>query len=151
MYKPIPYHIAAVAVYACILVVIILAFVYGLRARAYVKRETVTALSRGFSPLDVQRIFIGKTYPRRLTRALIVHWAQMGYIRVEQISRYTVKLVCLKRPPVHNDEEAVFFDRGTYVRERDLFNAIFKRQGDQVTVNVNRPLVSLQTVKSINA
>lgn len=150
MYKPIPYHIAAVGVYACILVVIILAFIYGLRARAYVKKQTITALSRGFSPLDVQRIFIGKTYPRRLTRALIVHWAQMGYIRVEQISRYTVKLVCLKRPPVHNHEEAVFFDRGTYVRERDVFNGVFARHGSAVTVNLNKPLISKAKVNSIN-
>ncbi len=150
MYKPIPYHIAAVSVYACILTLVILAVIYGLRARAYVKRETVTALPRGFSPLDVQRIFICKNYPRRLTRALIVHWAQSGYIRVEQISRYTVKLVCLKRPPVHNDDEAVFFDRGTYVRERDIFNAVFARHGSAVTVNLLKPLVSKTKIISIN-
>ena len=85
MYLPVPYHVAVVAVYACILTICILALVFGLRARVYVKREKVTALPRGFSPLDVQRIFIGKTYPRRLTRALIVHWAQQGYIRVTYI------------------------------------------------------------------
>ena len=150
MYKPIPYHICAVAVYACILVLCILAVIYGLRARAYVKKEKVTALPRGFSPLDVQRVFIGKTYPRRLTRALIVHWAQMGYIRVEQLSRYTVRLVCLNKPPVHSDKDAAFFDRGTYVRERDIFNALFARQGEQIVVNIYKPLIPKEKVKNIN-
>lgn len=150
MYKPIPYHIVAVAVYACILTICILAIVYGLRTRAYVKREKITALPRGFSPLDVQRIFIGKTYPRRLTRALIVHWAQMGYIMVEHISRYKVNLVCLDKPSVHSSKKAVFFDRGTYVRERDIFNALFPRQSVAVTVNLLKPLIPKAKVKSIN-
>ena len=150
MYEPIPYHICAVAVYACILTIIILAIIYGLRTRAYVKRERVTALARGFSPLDVQRIFIGKTYPRRLTRALIVHWAQMGYIRVEYLSRYRVRLVCTKKPPVHSNNNAVFFDRGTYVRERDIFDALFVRQDTAIIVNILKPLIPKSKVKSIN-
>lgn len=136
--------------YACILTILILAFVYGFRARANVKREKITALSRGFSPLDVQRIFIGKTYPRKLTRALIVHWAQLGYIRVTYVSRYRVKLTCRKMLPAHNDEEAVFFDRGTYVRERDVFNRLFKRQGAEITVSLNKPLITSYQAKSIN-
>lgn len=74
------YYVFAGLIYACILAIILLALVFGLRARRNVKHEKVTELAKGFSPLDVQRIFIGKTYPRRLTRALIVHWAQMGYI-----------------------------------------------------------------------
>ncbi|MDE6868508.1 MAG: DUF2207 domain-containing protein [Clostridia bacterium] len=151
MYKPIPYHIIAIAVYACILAVCILALVFGLRAKRYVKKEKITALPRGFSPLDVQRIFIGKTYPRRLTRALIVHWAQTGYIRVEYVGRYRVRLVCLKMMPVHNSEDAAFFDRGTYVRERDIFRRVFDRIGMSVTVNINRPLITKEQVKSINS
>ncbi len=152
MYKPIPYHIVAVAVYACILTICILTIVYGLRTRAYVKREKITALPRGFSPLDVQRIFIGKTYPRRLTRALIVHWAQLGYIRVEYVSRYKVKLVCLKKPTAHSSKNAVFFDRGTYMHERDIFNSLFtpQRRGE-ITVNILMPLVSRDKVKCIKS
>ena len=150
MYLPVPYHVAVVAVYACILTICILALVFGLRARVYVKREKVTALPRGFSPLDVQRIFIGKTYPRRLTRALIVHWAQQGYIRVTYIKGCRVKLTCRRIPPEHNGEKAVFFDRGTYVRERDLFKKVFKRQGAEITVNINRPLIRRKEAKAIN-
>ncbi|MDE7454059.1 MAG: DUF2207 domain-containing protein [Clostridia bacterium] len=150
MYKPVLYHATAVAVYACILVICILAIIYGVRTRAYVKRQRVTALSRGFSPLDVQRIFIGKTFPRKLTRALIVHWAQMGYIRVEYVSRNRVKLVCRKRPPDHAKDTAVFFDRGTYVRERDVFNGVFARHGSAVVVNINKPLIKKEKVKSVN-
>lgn len=150
MYLPVPYHVAVVAVYACILTICILALVFGLRARVYVKREKVTALPRGFSPLDVQRICIGKTYPRRLTRALIVHWAQQGYIRVTYIKGCRVKLTCRRIPPEHNGEKAVFFDRGTYVRERDLFKKVFKRQGAEITVNINRPLIRRKEAKAIN-
>lgn len=150
MYEPVLYNIAAVAVYACILVICILATVFGLRARAYVKREKVTELPRGFSPLDVQRIFIGKTYPRKLTRALLVHWAQMGYIRVTYVSANKVKVTCLRKPLTHSGKKAVFFDRGTYVRERDLFNELFKRQGFETIVNLNRPLISRSEVKRIN-
>ena len=150
MYEPILYHVFAVGVYACIFVICILALVYGLRARANVKKEKVTALPRGFSPLDVQRIFIGKTYPRKLTRALLVHWAQMGYIRITYVSANTVKVTCLRKPLTHSDKNAEFFDRGTYVRERDLFNELFKRQGFQTDVKLNRPLISRSEVKRIN-
>ena len=151
MYKPVPYHIAAAGVYGCIVILCALALYYGLRAKRNVKKEKVTALARGFSPLDIQRIFIGKTYPRKLTRALIVHWAQLGYLRVEYVSKYRVKLVCLRKPPEHNEEKAVFFDRGTYVRERDLFNEIFSRQGEAKTVNILKALFKRDDVRSINA
>lgn len=144
------YYIAAGASYACIVVICILALVYGLRARAYVKHEKITALPRGFSPLDVQRIFIGKTYPRKLTRALIVHWAQLGYIRVAQVGRNTVRLKLINTPPYHTHKDAAFFDRGTYVRERDLFTELFGDGGAEITVNVKKPLFTRKTVKKIN-
>ena len=150
MYEPIPYHITAVVVYACILTIIILALIYGRRARRNVKREKVTALPRGFSPLDVQRIFIGKTYPRKLTRALIVHWAQLGYIRVTQVSKHLVRLMCIKKPPTHSNEKAVFLDRGTYVRERDIFIKLFPKDGAEKTVNINKPLISRDQANFIN-
>lgn len=143
------YYIFAGLIYACILAILLLALIFGLRARRCVKHEEVTALARGFSPMDVQRIFIGKTYPRRLTRALIVHWAQMGYIRVKHIDKTHVRLIRVKRLPKHDDEKAIFFDRGTYVRERTLFNSLFFKQ--EVVVNINRPMFKKNKVKSVNA
>ena len=44
MYVPVPYHIAAAAIYACILLILALSLYYGRRARRNVKREKVTAL-----------------------------------------------------------------------------------------------------------
>ena len=69
----------AIIIYAMVATVLVLAVIFGRRARRNVKNERVTKMPNGFSPLDVQRIFIGKTYPRRLTAALITHWAQMGH------------------------------------------------------------------------
>ncbi len=129
------YIIAMTGVYGCALIICVLALVFGLRARANVKRQKVTSLAAGFSPLDIQRIFIGKTYPRKLTRALIVHWAQMGYIRVEYVDRRHVNLIKIKSPAAHSDKDAVFYDRGTYVRERDLFGFVF-RNANSKTVNI---------------
>ncbi|MDE6104206.1 MAG: DUF2207 domain-containing protein [Clostridia bacterium] len=143
------YYFFAGGVYACILAILLLALIYGRRARRNVKREKITCLSAGFSPLDVQRIFIGKTYPRRLTRALIVHWAQMGYISVEQLDRNRVKLFKLKHMPKHRSEDAVFFDRGTYVREWKLFDKLFSYTHVQI-VKLNKPLFSRDDVKEIN-
>ena len=150
MYIPVPYHIAGGCIYACLLILCILALFYGFRARRNVKKEKITSLPRGFSPLDIQRIFIGKTYPGKLTRALIVHWARLGYIRVKYVSRYKVKLVRLKFPPAHDNEKAVFFDRGTYVRERDIFCELFARKGAAITVNLNKPLITSALAKSID-
>ena len=43
------------------------------------------------------------------------------------IKRNRVTLTCRRIPPAHNDVKAVYFDRGTYVRERELFKHIFRR------------------------
>lgn len=145
------YYFFAGLVYACILAILLLALIYGRRARRNVKRETVIALEDGFSPLDVQRIFIGKTYPRRLTRALIVHWAQMGYIRVKHIDRTHVCLILIKKISNHDAKSAVFFDRGTYVRERDLFNRVFPPKVTEKIVNINLPLFKRSAIKEINS
>ena len=144
------YYIFAGLIYTCILAILLLALIFGLRARRNVKPQTVTALASGFSPLDVQRIFIGKTYPRRLTRALIVYWAQMGYIRVKHIDKTHVRLTLRNKPPTHSSKDAVFFDRGTYVRERDLFNRLFGKENAKV-VSINRPLFTRGEVKRINS
>ena len=96
------YYVISGLIYACIIAIILLALIFGLRAKTYVKREKITSLAKGFSPLDVQRIFLGKTYPRKLTRALIVHWAQMGYIRVKYIDKTYVRLTLVKNPPTHS-------------------------------------------------
>lgn len=149
MFKPVLYYVTAGAVYACIFIICILALIYGLRARANVKQEKITALPRGFSPMDVQRIFIGKSYPRRLTRALIVHWAQLGYVRVRAVNRFLVRLTCVKVPPDHRNGDAVFYDRGTYVRERDVFRTLMSKSGAEVTVNIYKPLITRTRAKNI--
>jgi len=144
------YIIAMTGVYGCALIICVLALVFGLRARANVKRQKVTSLAAGFSPLDIQRIFIGKTYPRRLTRALIVHWAQMGYIRVEYVDRRHVNLIKIKSPAVHSDKDAVFYDRGTYVRERDFFGVLFGKANEK-TVDIYKPLFTHNVVNSLHS
>ena len=51
------YYVISGLIYACIIAIILLALIFGLRAKTYVKREKITSLAKGFSPLDVQRIF----------------------------------------------------------------------------------------------
>ena len=145
------YYIFVGLVYACILAILLLALIFGRRARRNVKKEKITALEDGFSPLDVQRIFIGKTYPRRLTKALIVHWAQMGYIRVKHLNRTHVLLMLVRKPSTDESKHAIFFDRGTYVRERDLFNIVFTPKLREKRVNINLPLFKKSAIKEINS
>lgn len=146
----ITYYGFAAGIYGCVVAILVLALVFGLRARRNVKKETVTKMPKGFSPLDVQRIFIGKTYPRRLTAALITHWAQMGYIKVKYVSKHTVQLRKVKKMPAHNHDKAVFFDRGTYVREYELFNEVMRKAADGKPINIHLPLVSKLTATEIN-
>lgn len=143
------YYIFAGLVYGCIAAVAGLAVFFGCRAMRNVKREQVRELKKGFSPLDVQRIFIGKTYPSRLTRAMIVHWAERGLISVEYVDAQRVTLVKKTTMPDHDSPKAVFFDRGTYVRERRLFNKVFGIK-KSVTVNITRPLVKKKDWDEIN-
>ncbi|MDE6504829.1 MAG: DUF2207 domain-containing protein [Clostridia bacterium] len=136
----------AAGAYGCIFAVLVLALIFGPRARRNVKRQKITELPKGLSPLDIQRIFIGKTSPQKLTRALLVWWAQNGYIRIEQVGRYKVRVKKLKGMPYHNDG-AEFFDRGTYVRERYLFGILEHKilRGD--TINLLKPLFTKEAVK----
>lgn len=145
------YYIFVGLVYACILAILLLALIFGRRARRNVKKERITSLEEGFSPLDVQRIFIGKTYPRRLTKALIVHWAQMGYIRVKYVNKTHVRLILVRKPSTDESKRAIFFDRGTYVRERDLFNRVFTPKLREKIVNINLPLFKKSAVKEVNS
>ena len=140
----------AAGVYACVVAILMLALIFGRRARRNVKKERVTKMPKGFSPLDVQRIFIGKTYPRRLTCALITHWAQMGYIRVKYLSPLTVRIIKVKDMPKHDSEDAVFFDRGTYVRECALFNMVMSNTAGGRPIKVYKPLISRQEAKSLS-
>ena len=144
------YNGFAAGIYGCVAVILILALVFGLRAKRNVKKEVVTKMPDGFSPLDVQRIFIGKTYPRRLTSALITHWAQMGYIKVKYLSKHTVRVTKIKDMPMHFDKDAVFFDRGTYVRERELFKAAMKKAAGGKPINIHAPLFKKETVTNIS-
>lgn len=144
------YNGFAAGIYGCVAVILLLALVFGLRAKRNVKKEVVTKMPKGFSPLDVQRIFIGKTYPRRLTSALITHWAQMGYIKVKYLSKHTVRLTKVKDMPMHFEKDAVFFDRGTYVRERELFKAAMKKAAGGKPINIHMPLVTKETAKNIS-
>lgn len=142
------YCIFAACVYGIIAAIFLLALIFGRRARRNVKKETVSRLPDGFSPLDVQRIFIGKTYPRKITRALITHWAERGYIKVKFVDRTHVRIIKKKDMPVHDSADAVFFDRGTYVRERDLFNILIRKTMSGKTVNLNRPMFTKSDVAS---
>lgn len=130
------YYVFAAFVYGCIAAICLLALYYGLRARRNVKKERVTRLPDGLSPLDVQRIFIGKTFPQRLTRALLAYWAKCGYIRIKYVSKYKVRVTRLKSMPMHTSGKAVFYDRGSYVRERTLFESLMRsnyvKRGDPI-------------------
>ena len=141
------YVIAAALSWGCILTVLVFDVVFGLRARFRVKRERVTSLPEGFSPLDYQRVMKGKTRPDRLTRALIVWWAQKGYIEVEYKTAWSVKVKKVKDMPPH--EEAQFYDRGTYVRERTIFNFVFDNKKPKV-IKLNRPLITRKNAEEIN-
>lgn len=144
------YYAVIACVYGCIATIIVLAVIYGSRARRNVKNESVTKLPDGFSPLDVKRIFIGKTYPRRLTRALIAHWAQCGYITVKYASRFKVTIRKIKNMPPHFSDDAVFFDRGTYVRERDLFMLMTEKAARGESINLLKPLFTKAEVNTVN-
>lgn len=146
------YVIAAAISFGCILTVLIFDLAFGLRALYRVKREKVYTLPKGFSPLDYQRIVKGKTRPHRLTRALLTWWAQRGYIKIGGIGHNTVRVWKLKNMPAH-DDGAEFFDRGTYVREREIFNHVFSDvalNGGFKDFNLNAPLVSKNNGDRIN-
>ena len=68
-FSPALYYAFVAAVCGIIAVIFAFVLIFGLRAKRNVKREKITRMPDGFSPLDVKRIFIGKTYPQRLTRA----------------------------------------------------------------------------------
>lgn len=147
--REIVYILFAAGAYGCIFTVLVLALIFGPRALRNVKRRKITALPQGLSPLDVQRIFIGKTYPRKLTRALLVWWAQCGYIEIEQISKYKVRVRKLRGMPWHSDG-AVFFDRGTYVREKELFGILEYAMIRGDIINILKPLLSKGAVEKLN-
>lgn len=145
------YVIAAVISWGCILTVLVFDIAFGLRARFRVKKERVTELPKGFSPLDYQRVMKGKTRPDRLTRALLVWWAQRGYIRIGELDGRTVRVWKLKNMPPHT--EAEFYDRGTYVRERKIFNHVFSdvnTSGGYKDIKINAPLLSRSAAASVN-
>ena len=145
------YVIAAAISFGCILTVLVFDVAFGCRALFHVKRERVTELPKGFSPLDYQRVIKGKTRPDRLTRALLVWWAQRGYIRMQGLTRYQVRVWKLQNMPPH--EEAEFYDRGTYVREREIFDHIFsdvKLDTGFKDVNINAPLISRKSAEAVN-
>lgn len=144
------YYVFAGLVYGLIATVFVLALYFGLRARRYVKNERVTALPDGLSPLDVQRIFMGKTYPNRLTKALLAYWAKRGYIKLKYLSKNTVRVIKLADMPTHSNKDAVFFDRGTYVRERDLFHRMLKNTENGKPVNLSKPLFTHAEISRIN-
>lgn len=145
------YVIAAAISWGCILTVLVFDIVFGLRARFRVKKERVTELPKGFSPLDYQRVMKGKTRPDRLTRALLVWWAQKGYIKIGGLTRNTVRVWKLQNMPAHTKAE--FYDRGTYVREREIFNHVFSDvalNSGFKDININAPLVSRKSGEAIN-
>ncbi|MDE6411769.1 MAG: hypothetical protein K2L02_04450 [Clostridia bacterium] len=145
------YVIAAGISWGCILTVLLFDIIFGLRARFRVKKERVTALPKGFSPLDYQRIMKGKTRPERMTRALLVWWAQKGYIKIGQLKDNVVRVWKLKNMPPHHKAE--FYDRGTYVREHKIFNHIFSDVALETgfkDINITVPLLSRKSAQAIN-
>ena len=145
------YVIAAAISWGCILTVLLFDIVFGLRARYRVKKERITTLPNGFSPLDYQRVMKGKTRPDHLTRALLVWWAQKGYIKIGEQSNNTVRVWKIKNMPSH--EEAQFFDRGTYVREQKIFNHVFydvALNSGYKDIRIDAPLISRKSGEAIN-
>lgn len=145
------YIIAAAISFGCIAVVLVFDVAFGCRALFHVKRERVSELPKGFSPLDYQRVIKGKTRPDQLTRALLVWWAERGYIKLAGLNRNTVRVWKLKNMPPH--EEAEFYDRGTYVRERKIFDHIFsdvRLNTGFKDVKINMPLLSRKSAENIN-
>ncbi len=153
------YVIAAAIAFGCIGAVLVFDVAFGCRALFHVKRKFVNELPKGFSPLDYQRVMKGKTRPQALTRALLVWWAQRGYIEIEGRAKNTVRVRQLKEMPPH--KEAEFYDRGTYVREREIFNYIFARDnmknysGRDIKsgyrdININAPLITRKSAESVN-
>lgn len=145
------YVIAAAISWGCIGTVLIFDIVFGLRGFFHVKREHITELPKGFSPLDYQRVMRAKTSPHRLTRALLVWWAQKGYIRIEGLTGATVRVWKLKNMPPH--EKAEFYDRGTYVREKEIFDYVFSGVNLNTgfkDINLNRALVGRKSGEAIN-
>lgn len=146
------YFVFAGSVYGCIALVLFLALFFGLRARRNVKNERVTALPNGLSPLDVQRIFIGKTYPQRITKALLAHWAKLGYVKLKYIDKNHVRVIKLKNMPPHTAKGAPFFDRGTYVREHRIFSR-FTNRSDVCSgkpISLSKPLITRGEAARIN-
>lgn len=145
------YVIAAALSWGVIAAVLVIDVVFGMRGYFHVKRERVTSLPEGFSPLDYQRVVKGKTRPDKLTRALLVWWAQRGYIIIKGLSYNTVRVWKLKNMPPHH--KAKFFDRGTYVREREIFNHVFSDVATETgykDIKLNAPLISRKSAESIN-
>ncbi len=145
------YVIAAAISYGCIATVLVFDVVFGFRALFHVKKDWIVSLPKGFSPLDYQRVIKGKTRPERLTRALLLWWAQNGYIRIAELNRTTVRVWKIKNMPAH--DKAEFYDRGTYVREREIFNHIFsgvKLNTGFKDVSLYRSLISRKSAEAIN-
>lgn len=145
------YVIAAAISWGCIATVLVFDIVFGLRGFFHVKRENITELPKGFSPLDYQRVMRAKTSPHRLTRALLVWWAQRGYLRIEGRGGSTVRVWKLKNMPPH--DKAEFYDRGTYVREKEIFDYVFSGVNLETgykDININVPLVGRKSGEAIN-
>ena len=141
------YYAFAAGVYGTFFTVLALALIFGLRARVSVHDGPTNRLPCGFSPLDIQRVLGGKTYPRRVTKALLYHWANMGYIEIEVKEDGVFAVKVKKKMPLHDDEKAVFFDRGTYVREQRIFRAAFPMKNAKVSPK--KPLISRDVQSAI--
>lgn len=51
---------------------------------------------------------------------------------------------------MHYNEKAVFFDRGTYVRERELFKAVMRKAAGGKPINIHLPLISKSEAADIS-
>ncbi len=74
---------------------------------------------RGYSPIDVMLNRYGKRcVPRELFNPLMLYWAQMGYITIEEDCKRGLKLTKLKNMPTESDSP-------THKIQLDLFNCMF--------------------------
>ena len=145
------YTVIPTLIYIAIAVIFLFALFFGLRAKRNVKHEKVTSLPDGLSPLDVQRIFKGKTDPRRITAALLTYWAKRGYIKLTYIDKRHVHVTKIAPMPPHTSPNAKFYDRGTYVRERKLFSSRTDAIKNDGVVATDKPLFDKLDVIRTNA
>lgn len=87
----------------------------------------------GLSPLVIAKAYRGKAKPKDLS-ALMIHWASLGLISLENENKYDLVITKLKEYPQIQKNDKYYWQKK---RERDYFNALFKN-GDEYSTKKNR-------------